>query len=202
LFVSSIGQSKYFDGLLKSKRNGFFIEAGGYDGETHSNSLYFELERDWTGILIEPIPSNYKRILSKGRNIYVLNACIAEKKPIVSKFRVYDALSGRLSEMNDAHQDRIDKESNTAKVWAYIPCFSLNTILKAIDVDTIDYFSLEGGEFSVVQTIDYKRLNIRSFSIEHNGFQEPKMKITNYLLSKGYNLTKSDGQDIYFLKHY
>lgn len=30
---SQLGQSKYIDELLKSKTNGFFIEAGGYDGK-------------------------------------------------------------------------------------------------------------------------------------------------------------------------
>jgi hypothetical protein len=33
---SQIGQSKYIDGVLDSKRDGFFIEAGGYNGEDHS----------------------------------------------------------------------------------------------------------------------------------------------------------------------
>ena len=33
---SQIGQSKFIDRLLNFKRNGFFIEAGGLDGESHS----------------------------------------------------------------------------------------------------------------------------------------------------------------------
>ena len=37
---SQIGQSKFIDNLLKSKRNGFFIEAGGFDGEAHSVTFY------------------------------------------------------------------------------------------------------------------------------------------------------------------
>ena len=30
-------------------RNGFFIESGAYDGEALSNSLFFEIERNFTG---------------------------------------------------------------------------------------------------------------------------------------------------------
>ncbi len=41
---SQIGQSKYIDNLLGSRRDGFFVEAGGYNGEDHSNSLFFELK--------------------------------------------------------------------------------------------------------------------------------------------------------------
>lgn len=62
---SQEGQSIYIDNVLKQMRGGFFIEAGGYDGEDFSNTLYFELERNWTGLLIEPIPSNYKSLISK-----------------------------------------------------------------------------------------------------------------------------------------
>ena len=62
---SQIGQSKYIDGVLKKMTGGFFVEAGGYDGESHSNSLFFELERNWTGLLIEPIPSSFKILKSK-----------------------------------------------------------------------------------------------------------------------------------------
>lgn len=37
-------------------RNGFFVEAGGNDGLSQSNTAYFEHYLNWRGILIEPIP--------------------------------------------------------------------------------------------------------------------------------------------------
>ena len=41
--------------IFKSKlHNGFFIEAGADDLITNSNTLFFEIERSWTGILVEP----------------------------------------------------------------------------------------------------------------------------------------------------
>jgi hypothetical protein len=40
---SQFGQSKYIDELLGYKRNGFFVEAGGFDGEAHSNSICINL---------------------------------------------------------------------------------------------------------------------------------------------------------------
>jgi hypothetical protein len=35
---SQYGQDQLIDKLLNQKRNGFFVEIGGYDGETFSNS--------------------------------------------------------------------------------------------------------------------------------------------------------------------
>jgi hypothetical protein len=37
---SQIGQSKWVDKVLEGRRNGFFIEAGGYDGETFSVNYF------------------------------------------------------------------------------------------------------------------------------------------------------------------
>ena len=38
-----------YEHISGGKRNGFFIESGAYDGEAISNSLFFELERNFTG---------------------------------------------------------------------------------------------------------------------------------------------------------
>ena len=34
----------------ETKTNGFYIEAGALDGETHSNTLFFELHRNFSGM--------------------------------------------------------------------------------------------------------------------------------------------------------
>ena len=57
LSFSQQGQDIFLDRVIfKSRvRNGFFIEAGADDLIKDSNTLFFELERDWTGILVEPV---------------------------------------------------------------------------------------------------------------------------------------------------
>lgn len=199
---SQIGQSHFVDDLLGKKRNGFFIESGGFDGETYSNTLFFELERGWTGILIEALPSLYEKILSKNRKIYVLNACIAREKPSIEKFRVASELSGRISQMSEKHVNRIDNKDKLNEV-IYVPCFSMNTILKALSIDKVDYFSLdiEGGELDVLTSLNLKKLDIKSFTIEHNGEVERRDKMINHLVKNGYLLKKTDYQDIYLIKN-
>jgi hypothetical protein len=53
---SQYGQDQLIDKLLNRKRNGFFVEIGGYDGETFSYSLFLEKERRWSGLLVEANP--------------------------------------------------------------------------------------------------------------------------------------------------
>jgi hypothetical protein len=67
--------------LLIQKRNGFFVEIGGYDGETFSNSLFLEKERGWCGLLVEANPYTYELMAGKDRNCFMKNACISNTVP-------------------------------------------------------------------------------------------------------------------------
>lgn len=196
---SEIGQSRYIDFFLKKQNNGFFIEAGAYDGEYLSNTLFFELERNWTGLIIEPIPSQYLNILSKNRNIYSINACIAKNRPFVAKFKSSNLLSGRENTMSNEHLKRVGEKSKTL----FVPCFSLNTILKALNVSSVDYFSLdiEGGEWDVLTSLDLKNVSFKSFTIDHKDESKRRRQIINLMIQNNYTLTKMDSQDLYFTKN-
>ena len=54
--------SKYFE-----YKDGYFVELGANDGITQSNTKYFELHKGWTGVLIEPSPTQYAQ-LKKSRS--------------------------------------------------------------------------------------------------------------------------------------
>ena len=59
------------------QENGFYVESGALDGETFSNSLFFEKYRNWSGVLIEPHPDSFKILRSKNRKAVSINACLS-----------------------------------------------------------------------------------------------------------------------------
>ena len=60
-----------FNQIFKNRiRNGFFIEAGAYDGEISSNTLFFELKQNWTGLLVEPNPDVFQMLNVKVKRAY------------------------------------------------------------------------------------------------------------------------------------
>jgi len=71
---SQVGQSTFVDRLLSGRRNGFFVECSAYDGQNLSTSLFFELARNWTGLLIEATPDFHLALLDINRRAYVLGA--------------------------------------------------------------------------------------------------------------------------------
>jgi FkbM family methyltransferase len=200
-YYSQIGQDQYIDSLLKSKENGFFIEAGAFEGESFSNTLYFEKSRKWTGLLIEPLPDMFESVLSKNRNAYAINACISGDKPFVAKFKVCHVLSGIADKMSENHKQRVKNECNDAKN-IFVPCFSLGTILAALNVTAVDYFSLdvEGAEWDIIKNLQFNTIPITSLTVEYNGDADLGQIITNHMEKNNFKLTKKDYQDLYFLK--
>ena len=64
---SQIGQDLFVLRELKEKRGGFFVEIGGHDGVTHSNTYLLEKEYEWEGIVVEPA-KRFHTALESSRN--------------------------------------------------------------------------------------------------------------------------------------
>jgi hypothetical protein len=59
--------------------NGFFVECGGYDGESLSNTLYMERSFGWSGLLIEADKQAYSRLITRNRKVYASPVCLSTK---------------------------------------------------------------------------------------------------------------------------
>jgi len=164
---SQFGQSKFVDKLLSGLHRGFFVECGAADGEKYSNSLFFELERNWTGILIEANPDYHSRILNKKRHAYVLQACLStEKRPMKLGMQPAGVLGGLVNTMHRSHLHYIGRKR---KREITVNCFPLNAIMTAINVTHVDYLSLdvEGAELEILRTIQWTQLKIDVITVEY-----------------------------------
>ena len=68
--------------LWKKKKQGFFVEAGACAGEQISNTIYFELKHNWTGLLVEPNPDFYQKLFKIKRNAWILPHCLSTGKSV------------------------------------------------------------------------------------------------------------------------
>ena len=90
-------------------------------------------------------------------------------------------IAGGLTSQNESitskHRKRIDRDKRTygkTDRWAHagesvnIKCASLLSIMSALNIYNIDYFSLdvEGAEMFILESIDWNRLTIDLFTIE------------------------------------
>jgi hypothetical protein len=49
------------------------------DGETRSNTLYFERYLNWSGLLVEADPLNFVKMEAKKRKAYLSPSCLSIK---------------------------------------------------------------------------------------------------------------------------
>ena len=162
---SKAGGAGFVDELLKQRRNGFFVECGAFHGEQYSSTLFFELKRNWSGLLIEAHPEYHRDILRKNRRALVLKGCLnAKARPALEKFRLHGWGSG-VSALN-----RNVKATDRRIPETDVQCFSLNSVMAAIGVRHIDFFVLdvEGSELPILESIDWTRLSVDVFTIEYD----------------------------------
>jgi FkbM family methyltransferase len=115
---------------------GFFVEFGAGDGVHFSNTYWLEMDRGWTGLLIEPDPRN----VVNRPGIPVERACVGPAGAAEFCLHPTDGyLSGKLR----TEGERIE-----------IPSLPLSDILRKHNVETVDLISIdtEGTEVEAWRT--------------------------------------------------
>jgi len=195
-------QDKYLDGLFKKKSNGFFVDIGAHDGLTFSNSYFFEKNRNWEGICVEPIPEVFAK-LNEARNCIKINGCISNKSGTEKFLRVKgeyvdtEMLSGLLEDYDDRHLERIDKEIKEyggSKEEIEVKCYDINEVLKDKNINKVDFFTIdtEGNELKILKTIDFDGFDFDIFLVENNYETE---EMNDFMTSKGFKRIKKIGHD-------
>lgn len=209
MYHSQYEQDKWLnEHIFHNMENGTFLDVGAHDGVTINNTYFFEKELGWTGLLVEPIPSVFKK-LKTNRTSAVLQACAWTKKN-QKKFKIIEGYSEMLSGLTDQytpeHKERVKNEVKNMKQKTYeidVDCFDINDILSGknggIDLCKLDLLSIdtEGSEEVIIQHIDFAKFDISVIVMENNYDHEP---IRKFLRSKGYRYVKRLEIDDIFVK--
>ena len=131
-------------------------------GEEDSNSLYFELKHNWTGLLVEPMPCE---LMYKHRKAKISSTCLAlEPRSHFVDFNHVATIS--------------DKETGAVSMAGIVPgsgqntikmqCMPLYSLIMAVGNPTVNWFILdiEGAEFQVLKTVPWDKVDIEVLSVE------------------------------------
>ena len=195
------GQPRLLDQryFREKRKGGFFIEAGAFNGESDSTSLHFELEHGWTGLLIEPVPTNFAELLTKNRKAWSVQTCLStQETPETVHFSLSGTSKGTMSGImggNDTQDDTVEMQ-----------CLPLYSLLLSVGNPTVDFLSLdiEGAEFQVLQNIPWDLVDIRAISVETQFAGEVmeggREDIFRLLTGHGYTHLDSIARDDIFVK--
>lgn len=62
--------------MLLGRRPGFFVECGASDGVYLRSTLSLETNLNWTGLLIEPHPYAFQKLVNNKRNAWIINVAL------------------------------------------------------------------------------------------------------------------------------
>ena len=162
--------SKYLD-----FRNGVFVEAGGNDGITQSNTYYLEKGLRWTGVLVEAIPELYAKCKKNRRNAQVFHGAL-----VASDFEG-DTLTMRYANLMSVAEGAMDSKDLEDHVQEGLECqhidesysvdvqvLTFDQVLTDAGVTEIDFMSLdlEGYELQAMRGMDFERFRPKYILIE------------------------------------
>jgi FkbM family methyltransferase len=168
----------------QGRGSGCYLEIGGADGFTHSNTSALEIYYGWSGTLVEPEQHQYRILQISRKGNRLINKALSPRGKIeTTTLRSVGQLSTlRGYESNDIHYDHRMLSRSFQRVQA-IP---LETIL----ADTkYDYFSfdIEGAELNVLESVNWNQIfKPRLLTIEHNARENEKDRLLNLFTEIGY----------------
>jgi FkbM family methyltransferase len=189
--------------------NGFYVELGANDGVNQSNTLYFERNKNWRGVLVEPTPHNYLKCLANRstKNHIFCNACVSfdYKNPFV-EIAFANLMSSPIGLESDVLDPISHAESGKRFLESTDRIFTFGSVAKTLNdllstskaPKNIDLLSLdvEGAEIEVLKGIDHKVYRFQYMCIECRDID----KLTSYLNPLGYELKeKLSGHDYLFV---
>lgn len=203
-YFSQSGQDWYVDQVLfKERRAGIFVDVGGYDGVTGSNTLFFEVFRGWTGLLIEPVPA----LLAKATAVRrcACEGCVVSGDGAAVEFLTVEAgflqMSGRTGTYPMGILDRIRAHPDHREAIGQAESRMLGEILRDRGIHRVDFLSLdiEGAEFDVLRTFPFDAVEVSVWSIEN---RTGNAEIHALMTEQGYRLVEFLGVDeIYCRSH-
>ncbi len=201
-YFSEFGQDRYVDDLLGGREGGVFVDVGGYDGITSSNTLFFELIRGWTGLLIEPaqVPFSKAARLRRCPCLDLAVAGSAQTRDFVEIVEGRTQMSGFLDTYDVDMLTLARQDARHREIGRAVQSDALAEILRAHGITRVDYISLdvEGAELEILRSFAFDDLPVRVWSVENRAGD---VEIPKLMRAQGYELAEFLGVDeIYFRK--
>jgi FkbM family methyltransferase len=163
---------------LLPQRDGWFVEAGAYDGFQQSNSYYFARMKGWRGVLIEPLPQLAAICRQKRPESLVVSCALGAPESEGHTLQLQHAglmtmVRGMLGDEEEERQRAADGlavqglPTNQQLVTASVR--TLTSVLEETgtppDFDLL-ILDVEGSELDVLRGLDLNRFRPKAICIE------------------------------------
>lgn len=193
--------------VFKGYRRGVFVEIGAWDGVCFSNTLFFEQQRKWTGINIEPLADKYADLVNNRPSCTNLNIAVSDTEGEADFLAITGPtgmLSGLEANYDPRHLQRIEKERaefHTDAKTVKVVVKRLSTVFREHNIRRVHYLSIdaEGSELPIVRSIDYDFTYIDVIGFENN-YPDKTKAVIEFLEQKGYKMLPIQSYDVFMIR--
>jgi FkbM family methyltransferase len=171
-YTSQAGQDAVVDRIFGGRRGLTFVDIGGYDGVSGSNTLFLEQRRGWTGILVEPVPSQLAKA-QEARRCPCLPFAIAAADGEAEFLEVsegYTQMSGLAGSYDAGLLAQVRADPRHKERSIRVETRTLSRLLTDAGLPNPDFVSLdiEGGEEAALRAFPFDRHRVGVWAIENN----------------------------------
>ena len=192
-------ESEWLRHTFGGQKDVFFIQVGAHDGKSNDSVYPFAREIGWNGILIEPVPYLFDRLVENYRGtsgIAFENAALAEHNGRKCFYRLretadalpfwYDKIGSLNLEIVLRHRSVIPNIDDYL-VQEEVECLTFNSLVARHKVDKIDliFIDTEGYDLNILKMIDLSRFRPKLIIYEQE-LLSPSDKVTAHRLLRSY----------------
>lgn len=140
---------------------GVFLEIGGYDGISESQTLVLERCFGWQGVLIEASPKNFAKLERSSRIAAKIHAAGCKNGGTIRITDSGKTVDAAVDIVTSEYLSKWGRHMNTSHL-VHVPCKELKDVLRDAGHDRVDFMSVDvqGSELHVLQTADPDSLNV------------------------------------------
>lgn len=171
------------------------MEAGAYNDGKTSKTEWLEEKLNWKGLLIQPDPRHYFNLRRHNRaRSQAIHACLSST-PYPKEVTLHQDLES--VKINSIHSGNFDDDWFNTRV----KCFPLFSLILAMNVTNIDYFSLNtgGSELQVLETVPFDRVKIEIIEVHVTSNDSDISIIKKFLATKKYVFMQNFGNSYIFM---
>lgn len=193
-YRGQMGQDKFLDKFVfQGLEQGVFIDVGAHDGESLSNTYFFEKEKGWKGICVEPIPTVFARCKEIRSNSVCYKVAIDREvgvKHFIQGTGGTEMLSVLSDHLDPRHYQRLQNDSMQEKKQLQsveVQTKPLQMILDEQGITHVNYMSVdvEGAEFAVLDSVDFSKVTFDIIEVECN-YDDFRPKYRDYFEQRGF----------------
>lgn len=145
-------------------RPGIYLDVASNDPIIGSTTYFFDRCLQWRGICVEGNDKYYEPLLRE-RSCNLVPTCVGKVEGQLVNFHMAGPVGGILD--NNYNQYTHYKKNGNPETRS-LRCTTLKHVLQRMDINVIDYFSLdvEGHEIEVLKGFDFENVTVNVLSIE------------------------------------